>query len=264
MPPLAIHVFARPDALRDWVLDQWTATAAACAHPVIGLTTGTTPLKIGLFDAVVARINAGTLSLKQTTLVNPDEFVGLPAGHAGSYYTYSREHLLDRVAVADAPMKWIIPDCADADGAAQAAQLESAIRAAGGIDWQLLGIGLNGHVCFVEPAASLPARCYVTPIAESNRRLYAPDFGGDVAAVPTHAVTYGLATLMAARSCCLVAVGAGKADIVAEALLGPISTMLPASLLQVHPHTTIALDTAAAASLLANQPSCPWVIVHHE
>ncbi len=134
-----------------------------------------------------------------------------------------------------------------------------------GIDWQLLGLGLNGHVCFIEPADRLPTRCYVTPIAESNRKLYAPDFGGDVGTVPTHAVTYGVRTLLDARACCLVAVGAGKADILASALCGPITTSLPASLLQLHPQLVVCVDAVAAQAVLATPDRDPrMVIVHHK
>ena len=84
--------------------------------------------------------------------------------------------------------------------------MESEVHEAGGIDWQLLGIGINGHVCFIEPAESLPAGFYVTPIAEVNRQLYSSDFEG-LDKVPTHAITYGLGTLMHARELILVAVG---------------------------------------------------------
>ncbi len=129
--------------------------------------------------------------------------------------------------------------------------LENGVREAGGLDFQLLGIGLNGHVAFIEPAESLPSQCYVTPIADSNRQLYASDFGGDVANVPTHAVTYGVRTLMAARRIVLIAVGSKKAEILARALRGPVTTMCPASLLQLHPAVTVVVDEAAATALFA-------------
>jgi glucosamine-6-phosphate deaminase len=105
-------------------------------------------------------------------------------------------------------------------------------------------------VCFIEPADALPAACYVTPIAECNRELYATDFG-KLSDVPTHAVTYGLQTLMRARELCLVVVGAKKAKILAQALNGPVTTQCPASLLQLHPHILVCLDQAAATEWLA-------------
>lgn len=128
--------------------------------------------------------------------------------------------------------------------------MEAEIRSAGGVDFQLLGIGINGHVCFIEPSESLPAACYVTPIAEVNRRLYAPDFGGDVSNVPRTAITYGVKTLLSAREICLVAVGKGKAGVMEQALCGRVSTLLPASLLQLHNSTTVVLDADAAALVL--------------
>lgn len=240
-------------AIASHVVDSLSAVLSEKPNACIGLTTGTTPLTTGIYAECVERVRAGRLSFAEATLVNPDEFLGLPRDHDQTYHTYSQAHLLRHLPTP--PRAWLIP-ASDVDAASPAAvdecaRLERGIRAAGGVDWQLLGIGINGHVCFIEPADSLPSQCYITPIAEVNRVLYTPDFGGDVRNVPTHAITYGVDTLMSAKQCVLVAVGAKKADILARALRGPVTPQLPASFLQLHPNVTLVVDEAAASVLLA-------------
>ncbi len=157
-----------------------------------------------------------------------------------------------------------MPDGESADLPGECARLDAALASWGGVDVQLLGIGLNGHLCFIEPADALPAGFFVSPIAPENRARYAADFDGDAAAVPTHAVTYGLGTLLTARRLVLVAVGAAKAPLVRRAILDPVSTRFPASFLQVHSDVLVILDPAAAAELpvaeLAARPNTSVVL----
>jgi glucosamine-6-phosphate deaminase len=256
------HVFKSKEAIAQFVADQLTAALAAKPTSVLGLTTGTTPLKTNLYKEIVARANAGVIDLSQATLVSPDEFLGIPQAHPETYFTYTHKHLLDHLTKP--PGKWIIPKSDTSEPARESARVEHEIRAVGGVDWQWLGIGINGHVAFIEPAAALPSECYVTPIAEVNRQLYTADFG-ELSQVPTHAITYGLGTLLSARQICLVAVGEGKASIVQSAFFGDVTTNLPASLLQLHANTNIVLDEAAAAFIPANFPEfSPHAVTRHE
>lgn len=236
-------------AIRHFVADKIEAVVSAMPGAVLGATTGTTPLKTGIYEELVARARVGKIDFSNVYIVSTDEFLGIPQEHPETYYSYMKKHLLNHVRFN--PQRWIIPNSSSSDANAECDRIEKLITAAGHADFQLLGVGMNGHLCFIEPAEALPATCFVTPIAETNRALYASDFGGDGASVPTHAITYGLGTLLQARELCLVAVGKAKAELVRRALCGPVSTLFPASFLQLHPRVCVVLDEEAAAALPA-------------
>ena len=139
------------------------------------------------------------------------------------------------------------PDATAADLHAECARYEGAIAAAGGLDLCLLGIGGNGHIAFNEPGSSFDSRTRVVALADDSRAAVAGAFGGE--AVPTRALTIGIATILAARRCVLLAYGAGKAGVIARAIQDPPTPALPASALQLHPDATIILDAAAASGL---------------
>ncbi len=130
---------------------------------------------------------------------------------------------------------------------------ERRIAEAGGIDVQILGIGANGHIAFNEPSSSLGSRTRIKPLAgttrEANARFFAsPD------EVPTHAITMGVGTIMEARQLLLLASGDAKADAIARTVEGPISAMVPASIVQLHRDAVVLLDSAAAAGLTLHYP----------
>lgn len=230
---------------------------------LIGWTTGNTPLRTGIYRELIEREQAGRLSFRACSFVNPDEYIGIPRGHAESYYTYMRKHFFDSI---DHPEECrYISDGMASDLEAECEAMERWIEERGGIDYQLSGLGINGHICFIEPAAALPARSFVTGIAEMNRRLYAPLFGS-LEAVPARAITFGWGTVLKARKFCLVATGAEKADMVARALIEPVTTELPASLVQLHADAEVVLDEAAAARYLAEYDGRAQAgirVVHH-
>ncbi|HET7664766.1 MAG TPA: 6-phosphogluconolactonase, partial [Mycobacterium sp.] len=126
---------------------------------------------------------------------------------------------------------------------------ETAIREAGGVDLQILGIGTDGHIAFNEPGSSLASHTRIKTLTRQTRIDNARFFDDDIDAVPTHCLTQGLATIMAARHVILVAIGSGKAEAVHHLVEGPVSAMWPATVLQHHPHTTALLDDAAAHRL---------------
>ena len=134
---------------------------------------------------------------------------------------------------------------------ASCADYEAAIREAGGVDLQLLGIGSTGHIGFNEPGSAFDSRTRVTELAESTRRDNARFFDS-IDDVPTHAATQGIGTILEARQLVLLAFGESKAQAVARAVEGPVTEALPASALQLHPRATIVIDEAAA-SLLRNR-----------
>jgi glucosamine-6-phosphate deaminase len=132
---------------------------------------------------------------------------------------------------------------------AACAGYEDAIRQAGGVDLQILGIGTDGHIAFNEPGSSLASRTRIMTLTRQTRIDNARFFDGDVDAVPTHCLTQGQATIMDARHVVLVATGKGKAEAVHHLVEGPVSAMWPATVLQHHPHVTVLLDDAAARRL---------------
>ena len=141
------------------------------------------------------------------------------------------------------------PDGLASDIPAACAAYESAIQAAGGVDLQILGIGTDGHIAFNEPGSSLASRTRIKTLTRQTRVDNARFFDDDLDAVPTHCLTQGLATIMAARHVILVATGRSKAEAVHHLVEGAVSALWPATILQHHPHVTVLLDDAAARRL---------------
>lgn len=151
------------------------------------------------------------------------------------------------------------PDGTAKDLTAACQEYEAMIADAGGVDLQILGIGTDGHIAFNEPGSSLASRTRIKTLTEQTRADNARFFGGDVAAVPRHVLTQGLATIMAARHLVLLATGRRKAEAVHQMVEGAVSALWPASVLQAHPHVTVLLDDAAAGRLqLADHYRQTW------
>jgi len=228
-------------------LVELVAAIHAAGRPaVLGLATGRTPLP---FYAELIRLHrAGQLSFARIITFNLDEYLGLPADHPESYHSFMRRELFDHVDIADENVH--IPDgmVAPEHLAAHCAAYEDAIRAAGGIDFQLLGIGRTGHIGFNEPGSPRDSRTRRVELDPITRQDAAPSFGG-LDQVPTHAISMGCGTILEARKIALLAWGSGKADIVKEALTGPVSDRVSASFLQEHGDATFYLDAAAGSAL---------------
>ncbi len=219
---------------------------AAGRNAVLGLATGRTPLPF--YGELIRLHRAGELSFAKVVTFNLDEYLGLPGEHPESYRAFMRRELFDHV---DIPAENIhIPDgmVAAADLEAHCAAYEEAIRAAGGIDFQLLGIGRTGHIGFNEPGSPKNSRTRRVELDPVTRQDAAPAFGG-LEAVPEHAISMGCGTILEARKIALLAWGGAKAEIVKEALTGPVTEQISASFLQQHPDATFYLDREAAAAL---------------
>jgi glucosamine-6-phosphate deaminase len=212
---------------------------------VLGLATGSSPLAI--YDELVARYEAGDISFKQARAFTLDEYVGLPADHPQRYRTVIEDVFVSRVDFVPGAVEG--PDGLATDIPAACAAYESAIRAAGGVDLQILGIGTDGHIAFNEPGSSLASRTRIKTLTRQTRLDNARFFDDDIDAVPTHCLTQGLATIMAATHVILVATGRGKAEAIHQLVEGAVSALWPATVLQHHPHTTVLLDDAAARRL---------------
>ena len=212
---------------------------------VLGLATGSSPLAI--YDELVSRCAAGQLSFGRVRGFTLDEYVGLPAEHPERYRNVIDDVFVSRMDFAPGAVQG--PDGLAADIPAACTAYEEAIRAAGGIDLQILGIGTDGHIGFNEPGSSLASRPRIKTLTAQTRSDNARFFGDDIDAVPTHCLTQGLATILDARHIVLVATGRQKAEAVHHLVEGAVSAMWPASVLQHHPHVTVLLDDAAARRL---------------
>jgi glucosamine-6-phosphate deaminase len=214
-------------------------------NAVLGLATGSSPMAV--YDELVARRDAGLVSFRYARGFTLDEYVGLPADHPERYRNVIDSVFVSRVDFADGAVQG--PDGLAADIPSACAAYESAIREAGGVDLQILGIGTDGHIAFNEPGSSLASRTRIKTLTRQTRTDNARFFGGDADSVPTHCLTQGLGTIMEARHVILVATGSRKAEAVHHLVEGPVSAMWPATILQHHPHVTALLDDAAAHRL---------------
>lgn len=212
---------------------------------VLGVATGSTPL--GVYDELVRLHHESELSFARAHAFALDEYVGLPADHPESYRAVLQREFVGRVDFAADALH--TPDGWATDIPAACASYEQAIRAAGGIDLQLLGIGSDGHIGFNEPSSSLASLTRVKTLTSATRADNARFFGNDPQAVPSHVLTQGIGTILRARHLVLLAWGAGKAAAVAASVEGPVTAMMPASALQLHAHVTVVADEAAAGQL---------------
>ncbi len=209
---------------------------------VMGLPTGRTP--VPMYRELVRLYQRRRVDFSRATTFNLDEFVGVSPVARGSYCHFMTRHLFAKVNFD--PTHTHVPRGDTANPREEAARYESAIAGIGGLDIAVLGIGTNGHIGFNEPAATLASRTSVVKLKVGSRLSNAALFGGHAARVPTHAISMGMGTILSARHVVLLATGAAKAEIVAKALHGPITTRVPASLLQGHPRALVVLDRAAA------------------
>ena len=217
---------------------------------VLGLPTGRTPLL--LYEELVALHRAGRADFRRVRTFNLDEFLGLPPEHPSSYRTFMRRYLFDHVNADLGRTNFL--DGSAADPEEECERYEREIDAAGGIDLQILGVGTNGHIGFNEPAAELEARTHRVTLKPETRRSNAALFDGDESQVPAEALSMGMGTILQARRAVLIATGATKARCVERLINGPITTLLPASFLQLHRNADIFLDEDAARELQSGEP----------
>lgn len=235
------EVFASESALAAALARRLVDAIRARPALVLGLPTGRTPL--ALYAELVRLSRADRIDWSAVRTFNLDEFVGLGQGDGGSYRTFMEERLFAHVNIAPRHAGFLDGRAPDLD--AECARYEAAIEQAGGIDVLVLGIGVNGHIGFNEPASRLAARTHRATLDAPTRAANALWFGGDARRVPHEALTMGMGTILQARAIVLMATGEGKADAIAAMVDGGVTTELPASFLQLHRHTTIMVDAEA-------------------
>lgn len=212
---------------------------------VLGLATGSTP--IGLYKALVKLHREEKLDFSKVATFNLDEYIGIPIEHPQSYHTFMAKHFFDHVNI---PLdNQHIPQNTSENHETFCTSYEDAIVRAGGIDIQVLGIGTDGHIGFNEAGSSLSSRTRIKTLSLSTLKANAVHFDGKINAVPEMAITMGIGTIMDAKHCLLLASGESKSEAIAKAVEGPITAMVPASILQMHPKSTVIIDEAAASKL---------------
>ncbi|MEV7693095.1 glucosamine-6-phosphate deaminase [Microbacterium sp. NPDC089189] len=224
------------------VADEIVRLIARRPDAVLGLATGSTPTPV--YEALRPRLAGVDVSRVRGFAL--DEYVGLDPAHPESYRSVIAREVI--VPLGLDPDRVRVPDGSLAGIADAGEQYERDIDAAGGIDLQILGIGTDGHIGFNEPGSSFASRTRVKTLTAQTRRDNARFFAS-IDDVPRHCITQGLGTIARARHLVLLAFGAQKADAVAAALEGPVTAMLPASAVQLHPHVTVVVDEAAASRL---------------
>lgn len=214
-------------------------------NAVLGLATGSTPL--GLYRELIRMHRDEGLDFSQVTTFNLDEYVGLPKGHPQSYHYFMHENLFHHINVPKQNIH--IPSGTTENYEAFCAWYEQRIVELGGIDLQVLGIGSDGHIAFNEPSSSLGSRTRIKTLAKPTIDDNARFFEDDPSKVPIYAITMGVGTIMEAKSCLMLANGEKKADAVAAAVEGPVTSMCTASALQLHRQAMAIIDEAAASKL---------------
>ena len=211
---------------------------------VLGLATGSTPLP--LYRELIEREKAGKIDFSKVRSANLDEYKGLSGDHPQSYRYFMNTNLFDHISIDKA--NTIVPDGLAKDAKAMCGEYEEKIKALGGVDIQLLGIGHDGHIGFNEPCDYFPATTHEVKLEqmtrEANKRFFA-----SIDEVPTAAYTMGIGTVMAARKVLLIATGKDKAEIVKKSFFGPVTPQVPASILQFHHDVTVIVDEEAASLL---------------
>jgi glucosamine-6-phosphate deaminase len=214
------------------------------ANAVLGLATGSTPIK--LYQEMIRHHQESGLDLSQVVTYNLDEYVNLSPEHHCSYRYFMNHNLFDHINIDKKNTH--VPDGMAADIVASCLTYEKDIVASGGIDLQVLGIGSDGHIGFNEPTSSLASRTRIKTLTVETRQDNARFFN-TIDEVPMHCITMGIGTIMESREVIFLAFGEAKADIVAQMVEGPITSMVPASALQMHPNVKVFVDDAAASKL---------------
>ena len=240
---MSLVVLPTPEAACRRAADIVAELVTAKPDAVLALPAGNTPRPV--YADLARRHRAERLSFARATAFSLDEYVGIGPEHAASFRRFMADELYRHVDLPRAGTH--APDGDAADLRAACEHYERTIAAAGGFDLCLLGIGGNGHIAFNEPGTPTDSRTHIVMLADETRRALVASFGAE--RVPSQAITIGVATILGARRCVLLAYGAAKAGVIARAVGGPATPDLPASALQLHADATIIVDAAAASQL---------------
>lgn len=223
---------------------------------ILGLATGSSPKSV--YAELVRMHREEDLSFKNVISFNLDEYYPMSADALQSYWRFMREQLFDHVDIL--PENYHLPDGTLSEGRIKAHcdEYERKIDKLGGLDFQLLGIGGNGHIGFNEPGSLINSRTRLMMLDHSTRVAATMDFGGALTKVPKKAITLGVAKILNAKRVVLLAWGERKAPVIQQAVEGKVNEQVPASYLQTHPNTLFVIDEAAASEL--TRAKTPWLV----
>lgn len=211
---------------------------------VLGLATGSSP--IGTYKQLIEWYQQGDIDFSRTTSINLDEYKGLSGNSEQSYRYFMNHNFFDHINIPKE--QTYVPNGLEDNADKACHEYNEIIRAAGGIDLQLLGLGHNGHIGFNEPDSVFAKDTHCVDLTastiEANKRFFASE-----ADVPKQAYTVGIRTILQARRVLVIVSGAGKADILQKVVEGPITPLVPASVLQFHEGVTIIADEAALSKI---------------
>ena len=211
----------------------------------MGLATGSSP--VGMYTELIERCKKGVISFADVKTVNLDEYVGLSADHDQSYAYFMYENLFKGTDIDLANTN--LPNGLAEDPASECARYDAVVAGMGGVDIQVLGIGNNGHIGFNEPASYFSKGTELINLTDStidaNSRFFATR-----ELVPTHALSMGVGQIMSAEKILLIALGKGKAEILEKALFGPVTPLVPASILRFFKGEVIVCADDAALSVI--------------
>ena len=247
-----MRVIIQPNAKRA---GEWTAAylarsihrhAAASSKPIVlGLPTGSSP--IPTYRRLVELHREGGVSFANVITFNMDEYVGLPEDHPESYRSFMWKNLFSHIDITKEHVNILNGNAPDLE--AECSGYEEKIKACGGIDLFLGGIGADGHIAFNEPGSSLASRTRIKTLTQDTRIANSRFFDNDPDKVPKLALTVGVATVMDAREVVIVATGHSKSRALAETVEHGVNHMWTVSALQLHPKGIIVCDDAATMEL---------------
>lgn len=230
----------------DYVVARINAAKPTAERPfVLGLPTGSSPL--GMYKALIEANKAGKVSFQNVVTFNMDEYIGLPEGHPESYHSFMWNNFFSHIDIKKENVHILNGNATDP--LKECADYEEAIKAAGGIDLFLGGIGPDGHIAFNEPGSSLSSRTRIKTLTTDTIIANSRFFEGDVNKVPKTAMTVGVGTVMDAREVLILVNGHSKARALQQAVEGAVNQMWTITALQLHPHGIIVADEAACAEL---------------
>ncbi|WP_029688345.1 glucosamine-6-phosphate deaminase [Thermoanaerobacter sp. A7A] len=211
-------------------------------NTVLGLATGSTPL--GMYKHLIEMYKRGEIDFSNVITFNLDEYIGLSPDHPQSYHYFMFHNFFNHINIKKENVH--IPNGIAEDLEEECRKYEEEIEKAGGIDLQILGIGVNGHIGFNEPEESIETKTHVVTLTEdtinANKRFFK-----SAEEVPRKAITMGLGSIMKAKKIVLLASGKNKAEAIKETIKGQLTTKVPATVLALHPDVTIIIDKEAAS-----------------
>ena len=215
---------------------------------VLGLATGSTP--IGTYEQLIRWYEKGDLDFSQVHSINLDEYRGLSPENDQSYRYFMNKHLFDSINIDK--KKTYVPDGMESDREKACRDYDEIIRAHGGIDMQILGLGHNGHIGFNEPGSAFGKETHCVQLTESTISANARFFAS-IDEVPREAYTMGIKSIMQAKKIVVIVSGESKKEIVKRAFTGPITPEVPASVLQLHNDVILVGDEAALSEMYGKE-----------